>query len=94
VPPGDLSTPEPDRQVKLKARTVDEMPEQAAELGVAVPEAEASTARHMLAWGAVGAIAQVALVAGWLIADTWQRPGYSSIKNSISDFGCPVQEVT
>ena len=46
---------------------------------------ETGTARHMLAWGAVGVIAQVAFVAGWLIADTWQRPGYSSIKNSISD---------
>jgi hypothetical membrane protein len=52
---------------------------------VAIPEAETGIARHMLAWGAVGAIAQVAFVAGWLIADTWQRPGYSSIKNSISD---------
>ena len=83
--PGDLNAPEPDRQVKLKARTVNEMPEQAPGRGVAIPEAEARTARHMLAWGAVGAIAQVAFVAGWLIADTWQRPGYSSIKNSISD---------
>src|SRR5580698_670016 len=53
--------------------------------GVAIPEAETGTARHLLAWGAVGVIAQVAFVAGWLIADTWQRPGYSSIKNSISD---------
>lgn len=52
---------------------------------MAIPEAEAAAARHVLAWGAVGVIAQVAFVAGWLIADTWQRPGYSSIKNSISD---------
>lgn len=44
MPPGDLSAPEPDRRVKLKARTVDEMPEQAAERGVAVPEAQASIA--------------------------------------------------
>jgi len=64
---------------------VNEMPEQAPERGVAIPEAETGTARHMLAWGAVGAIAQVAFLAGWLIADTWQRPRYSSIKNSISD---------
>jgi Protein of unknown function (DUF998) len=56
------------------------MPEQ-----VAIAEAETGTARHMLAWGAVGVIAQVAFTAGWLIADTWQRPGYSSVKNSISD---------
>jgi hypothetical membrane protein len=61
------------------------MPEQAAEQKAAIAEAETGTARHMLAWGAVGVIAQVAFVAGWLIADTWQRPGYSSIKNSISD---------
>jgi hypothetical membrane protein len=61
------------------------MPEQPAEQKVAIAEGEASTAGRMLAWGAVGAIAQVAFVAGWLIADTWQRPGYSSIKNSISD---------
>jgi hypothetical membrane protein len=85
VSPADLNTPERDRQVNLKARTVNEMPEQAAEQKVAIAEAEAGTARRMLAWGAVGAIAQVAFVAGWLIADTWQRPGYSSIKNSISD---------
>ena len=64
---------------------MNEMPEQAPERGVAIPEAETGTGRHMLAWGAVGAIAQVAFLAGWLIADTWQRPGYSSIKNSISD---------
>lgn len=64
---------------------MNEMPEQAPERGVAIPEAETGTARHMLAWGAVGAIAQVAFLVGWLIADTWQRPGYSSIKNSISD---------
>lgn len=50
-----------------------------------LPMVATGTARHMLAWGAVGAIAQVAFVAGWLIADTWQRPGYSSIKNTISD---------
>jgi hypothetical membrane protein len=62
-----------------------EMPGHAAERGEATPEAEVGAAGHMLAWGAVGAIAQVAFVAGWLIADTWQRPGYSSIKNSISD---------
>jgi hypothetical membrane protein len=85
VSPVDLNTPEPDRRVKLKARTVNEMPGQAAARGAAVPEAETGTARHVLAWGAVGVIAQVAFVAGWLIADTWQRPGYSSIKNSISD---------
>jgi hypothetical membrane protein len=57
----------------------------APEREVAIPEAETGTAGHMLAWGAVGAIAQVAFFAGWLIADAWQRPGYSSIKNSISD---------
>jgi hypothetical membrane protein len=61
------------------------MAEQAAGRGVAVPETETGAARRMLAWGAAGAIAQVAFVAGWLIADTWQRPGYSPIKNSISD---------
>lgn len=49
------------------------------------PMVATGTARHMLAWGAVGAIAQVAFAAGWLIADTWQRPRYSSIKNPISD---------
>lgn len=40
---------------------------------MAIAEAEAAAARHVLAWGAVGVIAQVAFVAGWLIADTWQR---------------------
>ena len=85
VPPGRPQYPGPDRKGEPKAGTVNEMPGHAAERGVAIPEAVPGNAGHMLAWGAVGVVAQVAFVAGWLIADTWQRPGYSSIKNSISD---------
>ena len=40
---------------------------------------------HLLAWGVVGVIAQMAFMAGWLIAETWQGPRYSSIKYTISD---------
>ncbi len=38
-----------------------------------------------MAWGVVGVIAQAAFTAGWLIADTWQGPGYSPVKYTISD---------
>ena len=41
--------------------------------------------RRSLAWGVVGVIAQITFMAGWLIAETWQGPRYSSIKYTISD---------
>jgi hypothetical protein len=41
--------------------------------------------KGMLFWGVVGLIAQIAFMAGWLIAETWQGPGYSAIKYTISD---------
>jgi hypothetical protein len=40
---------------------------------------------RQLAWGVVGVIAQAAFMAGWLIAETWQGPGYSLVNDSISD---------
>ena len=40
---------------------------------------------HLLAWGITGMIAQVAFVAGWVIAETWQGPGYSLANDTISD---------
>ncbi|MGH3188697.1 MAG: DUF998 domain-containing protein [Streptosporangiaceae bacterium] len=40
---------------------------------------------RLLAWGVVGVIAQAAFMAGWLIAETWQGPGYSPVKDTISD---------
>jgi hypothetical protein len=36
-------------------------------------------------WGWVGLAAQLVFTAGWLMADTWQGAGYSSIRYSISD---------
>ena len=40
---------------------------------------------RLMAWGVVGVIAQVAFMAGWLIADAWQGPRYSPVKYTISD---------
>lgn len=40
---------------------------------------------HLRAWGVLGVIAQVAFVAGWLIAETWQGPHYSVVTDTISD---------
>jgi hypothetical membrane protein len=40
---------------------------------------------YQLTWGVIGIIAQIAFMAGWLIAETWQGPGYSPITNTISD---------
>jgi hypothetical protein len=36
-------------------------------------------------WALVGLVAQVAFVASWLIATSWQGPHYSSLAHSISD---------
>jgi hypothetical protein len=36
-------------------------------------------------WALVGLVAQVAFVASWLIAASWQGPHYSSLAHSISD---------
>lgn len=41
--------------------------------------------RQLLAWGVVGVLAQVAFLAGWLIAETWQGPRYSPVTDTISD---------
>jgi hypothetical membrane protein len=46
---------------------------------------EGRARNRLLAWGIVGVIAQIAFMAGWLIAETWQGPKYSSIKYTISD---------
>jgi hypothetical protein len=40
---------------------------------------------NLVAWGVAGLIAQVAFMAGWLITETWQGPGYSPISDTISD---------
>jgi hypothetical protein len=40
---------------------------------------------HPRIWGAVGLIAQVAFMAGWLVAETWQSPRYSVVNDTISD---------
>jgi hypothetical protein len=40
---------------------------------------------RLAVWGLVGVIAQVAFMAGWLITETWQGPGYSPISDTISD---------
>jgi hypothetical membrane protein len=61
------------------------MPGPAAERTVTIGGAQTRPTGHTLAWGAVGVIAQVAFTAGWLIADTWQLPAYSPVRNSISD---------
>ena len=36
-------------------------------------------------WALVGLVAQIAFVASWLIAASWQGPHYSSLEHSISD---------
>jgi hypothetical membrane protein len=40
---------------------------------------------RLVAWAIVGLVAQTAFMAGWLIAETWQGPGYSAISDTISD---------
>lgn len=40
---------------------------------------------HLAIWGVVGVIAQLAFMAGWLITETWQGPGYSLVGDTISD---------
>ena len=40
---------------------------------------------RLTAWSVVGVVAQVAFMAGWLIAETWQGPRYSPIRYTISD---------
>jgi hypothetical protein len=42
-------------------------------------------ARNLIAYGVVGLIAQAAFMAGWLVTETWQRPGYSAVSDTISD---------
>jgi Protein of unknown function (DUF998) len=41
--------------------------------------------RQLLAWGVIGVLAQVAFLAGWLVAETWQGPRYSPVTDTISD---------
>jgi hypothetical protein len=36
-------------------------------------------------WGVVGVVAQVAFMAGWLVAETWQGSDYDPIADTISD---------
>jgi len=40
---------------------------------------------QLLVWGVVGVLAQVAFLAGWLVAETWQGPRYSPVSDTISD---------
>lgn len=40
---------------------------------------------HPRIWGILGVIAQVAFMAGWLVAETWQGPRYSVVTDTISD---------
>jgi Protein of unknown function (DUF998) len=44
-----------------------------------------SDGHGLLGWGVLGVIAQVAFLAGWLIAETWQGPRYSPVADTISD---------
>jgi hypothetical membrane protein len=48
-------------------------------------EPAAGASRNLLAWGVVGVLAQVAFLAGWMLAGFWQPRGYSLVNNSISD---------
>jgi hypothetical protein len=41
--------------------------------------------KHLLLWSAIGLVAQIAFILGWLIADTWQGSKYNAIKYTISD---------
>jgi hypothetical membrane protein len=41
--------------------------------------------KRLVLWSAIGLIAQIAFMLGWLIADTWQGPKYNAIKYTISD---------
>ena len=51
----------------------------------AVAVAVRPSGRHPLAWGIVGLVAQAAFLAGWLIAEAWQGPGYNPVTDTISD---------
>ncbi len=55
--------------------------------GVALGSGHAGRPRegHLLVWGVVGLISQAAFMAGWVITETWQGPGYSPITATISD---------
>jgi Protein of unknown function (DUF998) len=50
-----------------------------------VGEASVRDNAHLAIWGVVGVIGQLAFMAGWLITETWQGPGYSLVSDTISD---------
>lgn len=41
--------------------------------------------RDLVIRGVVGVAAQIAFMAGWLVAETWQGPRYNPIRYTISD---------
>ena len=48
-------------------------------------QASRADASHLQRWGLLGVLAQVAFMAGWLVAETWQGPRYSVVTDTISD---------
>ena len=44
-----------------------------------------SPAKRIKRWAVAGLAAQVLFTLGWVLADRWQGPGYSSIRYTISD---------
>jgi len=58
-----------------------------SEEGIVVADRRAGRCdgHRLLGWGLLGVIAQVAFLAGWLVAETWQGPRYSPVADTISD---------
>ena len=40
---------------------------------------------HLFTWGVVGLTAELLFTIGWVVAETWQGPGYSPTTDTISD---------
>lgn len=53
----------------------------------AVSAAAPPASRALARWGLVGMASEVVAVLTWLLAGTWQGPGYSPVHDDISDMG-------
>jgi hypothetical protein len=50
-----------------------------------VAHATGTPADRLLLWGLVGLAAQAAFMIGWVTTETWQRPRYGAVNDTISD---------
>jgi hypothetical protein len=55
------------------------------QVGTDDSQASGVAGAHPKRWGILGVIAQIAFLAGWLAAETWQGPHYSVVTDTISD---------